>query len=155
MPALSFPSATRRAGFAQVLVCARGCCCGRIDKNKPAVPVDWLKTQWRTHRLNPRLQLTVSECLGPCDLVNVVAVLSEGEPIWLGGMVDSAHFAALVEWAVSSHAAGSLLPLPEALVPLRFHRFSGAGTSVPHSTTTIVPAPHAVANSFVLSLNRP
>jgi len=136
-------------------VCARGCCCGRVDKHKPAVPVDWLKAQWRAHRLNPRVQLTVSECLGPCDLVNVVAVLSDGEPIWLGGLVDSEHFAALVEWAIASHAAGSLLPLPAPLIPLRFHRFSGPGTSVPHSPTTIAPAPRVGASSLALSPTSP
>lgn len=115
--------ATKRACHAQFLVCALGCCCGRTDKNKPAVPVDWLKAEWRRRRLNPRVQLTMTGCLGPCDLVNVVGVLTAEAPLWLGGLVDDAHFVALVDWAAAMHDAGAALPLPDGLVPFRFDRF--------------------------------
>jgi len=132
-----FPLATKRAAFAQIVVCASGCCCGRVDKGKPAVPVAWLKAQWRTRRLNPRVQLTIAECLGPCDLVNVVAIHAEPESIWLGGLVATAHFEALLEWATASHGTGQLQPLPDDLKPFRFHRFSGEGTSVPLRVATV------------------
>lgn len=132
---MSFPRATRRHSFAQFLICASGCCCGRVDKGKPAVPVPWLKAEWRARRLNPRVQLTVTECLGPCDLVNVVAVHSEHEPIWLGGLVDDSAFELLLQWATDSREAGSLLPLPLALAPYRFERF------VPPPPTAAVPLP--------------
>ena len=67
----------------QVLVCI-GCCCGRVDRGKPEVPVDWLKAQWKAARLNPYIQLTISGCLGPCDLPNVVAVLTAAGQQWIG-----------------------------------------------------------------------
>jgi cobaltochelatase CobN len=86
--------------------------------------VAWLKAEWRTRRLNPRVQLTIAECLGPCDLVNVVAVFSEASPIWLGGLVTDDSFHALLEWAAASREAGGLLPLPLALQPHRFERFT-------------------------------
>ena len=70
---------TKRKSLMQVLVCV-GCCCGRVDRGKPEVPVDWLKADWKAARLNPYIQLTISGCLGPCDLPNVVAVLTETGP---------------------------------------------------------------------------
>jgi cobaltochelatase CobN len=118
------PLATRRHAFAQFLVCASGCCCGRTDKGKPAVPVPWLKAEWRARRLNPRVQLTIAECLGPCDLVNVVAVFSEAGPIWLGGLTTDDSFQVLLDWATASREAGSLLALPLALQAHRFERFT-------------------------------
>lgn len=36
------PLETKRKTIGQVLVCV-GCCCGRTDRGKPPVPVDWLK----------------------------------------------------------------------------------------------------------------
>jgi len=114
---------TRRHAAAQFLVCATGCCCGRVDKGKPAVPVAWLKAEWKTRRLNPRVQLTISECLGPCDLMNVVGVLSESVPIWLGGVVEQAHFDSLLTWAEASRDAQKLEPIPELLASLQFNRF--------------------------------
>lgn len=119
-----FPCTTRRHAFAQFLVCASGCCCGRTDKGKPAVPVSRLKTEWRARRLNPRVQLTIAECLGPCDLVNVVAVFSDDDPIWLGGLVEEQSFVELVLWATASRDASQLLPLPPTLQPHRFQRFT-------------------------------
>jgi len=117
------PLTTRRHSFAQFMICASGCCCGRVDKGKPAVPVAWLKQEWRARRLNPRVQLTISECLGPCDLVNVVAVFGTGDPIWLGGMTEEAPFRTLLHWAAESHLAGTLLQVPAELEPYQFTRF--------------------------------
>jgi len=114
---------TKRHAIAQVLVCASGCCCGRTDKQKPAVPVELLKREWRARRLNPRVQLTISECLGPCDQMNVVGILTEFEPIWLGGLTEPEHFALLLAWATACHEAGAVLPIPTELETHRFPRF--------------------------------
>jgi hypothetical protein len=120
------PRLTKRHAIVQVLVCASGCCCGRTDKQKPAVPVQLLKTEWRARRLNPRVQLTVTECLGPCDQMNVVGILSEHEPLWLGGLTEVWHFVALLDWATACHTAGVALPLPDALTEHVFARFPAA-----------------------------
>lgn len=113
---------TRRRTLAQVLVCS-GCCCGRTDKGKPPVPVDWLKAEWKRLGLLRSVHLTISGCLGPCDLCNVVCVAAAREWTWLGGLSTREQYAALVAWASASAAAGVLLPLPEALQPHRFERF--------------------------------
>ena len=62
------------------------------------MPVEWLKTEWRRRGLLKNIQLTISGCLGPCDVPNVVliataeensgsatlTVLSTTEKLWIG-----------------------------------------------------------------------
>jgi hypothetical protein len=113
---------TKRKSFMQVMVCV-GCCCGREDRGKPEVPVDWLKAQWKAARLNPYVQLTISGCLGPCDLPNVVAILSSTGQQWIGQLNRREHFEALVQWGRACGEAGYMVPLPAELDQLTFRRF--------------------------------
>lgn len=118
------PLETRRRCHAQVQVCALGCCCGRTDRGKPPVPVDAIKAAWKARGLMKPVQLTFTGCLGPCDLVNVVALLtSDGRTTWLGGLTDPAHFDAIVAWAEAVTLAGRPVPLPALLAPFRFERW--------------------------------
>jgi cobaltochelatase CobN len=102
---------TKRRVIGQMIVC-RGCCCGATDKGRPEVPVQWLKDEWRKRGLLKRFQLSISGCIGPCDLPNVVAVSSEAGSLWLGDLTDFNQYRSLVEWASRSVDAGSLLELP-------------------------------------------
>ena len=113
---------TKRKSLMQVLVCI-GCCCGRVDRGKPEVPVDWLKAEWKAARLNPYIQLTISGCLGPCDLPNVVAVLTETGQQWIGQLTQRQHFEALVQWGRACGAARRLEPPPPVLCDRFFERF--------------------------------
>lgn len=63
---------TKRMVIRQVVVCS-GCYCGAVNRDKPEVPVDWLKRDWRSRGLLKNIQLTISGCLGPCGLHNGVA----------------------------------------------------------------------------------
>lgn len=36
------------------------------------MPDEWLKTEWRARRLLKNVHLSISGCLGPCDMANVV-----------------------------------------------------------------------------------
>jgi hypothetical protein len=103
---------TNRLVLGHVMVC-QGCCCGNVENGKPAVPVDWLKKEWRRRGLLKRIHLTISGCLGPCDLPNVVTISNEQETIWLGGITKINQYQALIDWASSSKDAGELLPLPK------------------------------------------
>jgi cobaltochelatase CobN len=115
---------TKRACLAQVQICALGCCCGRTDRRKPAVPVDALKAAWKARALMKTVQLTFAGCLGPCDLVNVVAVMTaDGATTWLGGLVDPERFLELADWADAVRDAGTPLPLPATLLAHRFDRW--------------------------------
>jgi hypothetical protein len=113
---------TKRRSLMQVLVCM-GCCCGRIDRGKPEVPVDWLKAQWKAARLNPYIQLTISGCLGPCDLPNVVAILTADGQQWIGPLNQREHYEALVEWGRACGTARRLEPPPPVLRQRFFERF--------------------------------
>jgi cobaltochelatase CobN len=109
-----FPLVTKRLVLGNVAVCV-GCCCGNTAKGKPAVPVEWLKKEWRARGLLKKIQLTISGCLGPCDIPNVVAISNERGTQWLGGITEFNQYRSLLEWAVSSVNAGELLLLPNQL----------------------------------------
>jgi hypothetical protein len=113
---------TKREVIGQITVCS-GCCCGAVGRGKPEVPLDWLKQEWRNRGLLKNIQLTVSGCLGPCDLPNVVRISGPSAEIWIGNIDRREQYAGLVEWASESKAAGVLLPLPDGFDCLRFNPF--------------------------------
>ena len=102
---------TKRLVIGQMIVC-QGCCCGAAQKDRPAVPVEWLKAEWRKRGLLKRVQLSISGCVGPCDLPNVVVVNSESGTQWLGNITEFNQYRSLVDWAARSMEAGRLLDLP-------------------------------------------
>jgi hypothetical protein len=124
----AFPMQTKRVVLAQVSVCL-GCCCGAVERGRPAVPVDWIKKEWKERGLKKSIQLTISGCLGPCDLLNVVSISSKEETVWLGTLCRFQDYAVLVEWASASGRAGRLLPLPEELTEFRFSPFRGGDST--------------------------
>ncbi|HEY5314358.1 MAG TPA: hypothetical protein VIK18_17625, partial [Pirellulales bacterium] len=71
-------------------------------------------------------QLTISGCLGPCDVANVVAILSRDGCTWLGELSREEHYAGLLAWAGIAAEIGALPPLPAALEKYRFSRFDAA-----------------------------
>ena len=113
---------TKRLVIGHVMVCS-GCCCGAVSRGKPEVPVEWLKREWRSRGLLKKIQLSISCCLGPCDLTNVVKVAGPANEVWLGNLHRFDQYATLVEWAEESKAAGELMPLPESFTSHRFDPF--------------------------------
>ncbi len=109
--------------LAQISVCL-GCCCGKTEKGHPPVPAEWLKREWKQRGLLKRVHLSISGCLGPCDVPNVVAITSSGGTQWLAKLTTERHYAMLADWAEQSKDANRLLPLPKefcenALEPYR------------------------------------
>jgi len=74
------------------------------------------------------VQLTISGCLGPCDLSNVVTVSDFSGSVWLGNIRHLYQYQALVDWAFQSKVAGRLLPLPEEFGDCRFDPFRRVGS---------------------------
>jgi hypothetical protein len=114
---------TKRQVLGQVILC-RGCCCGRTDRGLPEVPVERIKEIWQREKLNCSIQLTVSGCLGPCDVPNVVLLVTPERTEWLGRIAGDALYDALIQWARDCQSAGSLVPLPAALAANRLKRFA-------------------------------
>src|SRR5436309_3245662 len=115
---------TRRKPIGQIVLC-QGCCCGQTERGLPAVPLDWLKPIWKAEKLNKIVQLTVSGCLGPCDLPNVCAIVTPEEQAWYGRLTTQEDYAVLLNWARRCQTAGRLLPFPGELEHLRFERWPG------------------------------
>ena len=118
---------TNRLMIGHVAMC-RACCCGNTDRGKPEVPVEWLKKEWRHRGLLKNIQLTISGCLGPCDVANVITISDSSGSVWLGNVRHLHQYRALVDWASESKVVGRLLPLPEEFADCRFDPFRPAGT---------------------------
>ncbi len=58
--------------------------------------------------------LTISGCLGPCDVPNIVTISNESGTQWLGNIDEFEQYRELLEWAVASRNAARLLPLPQS-----------------------------------------
>ncbi|MXW05875.1 MAG: (2Fe-2S) ferredoxin domain-containing protein [Gemmatimonadetes bacterium] len=116
--------ATGRGRVLGQVVCCEGCSCGQTDKGFPPFPRDWLKQQWKEEKLNRSVQLTISGCLGPCDLANVFCVISPEGMQWFGGLQEQWHYDLLLAWAKASRDAGVLLELPAEMNLHRFERFA-------------------------------
>jgi hypothetical protein len=113
----------KRLMLAQISICD-GCCCGKTDKGHPEVPTQWLKQEWKVRGLLKRVHLSISGCLGPCDVPNVVMITSSQGTQWFGRLDSQRHYSMLADWAERSKDADRLLPLPKelfsrALIPYR------------------------------------
>lgn len=77
------PLKTKRLVVGQVAIC-HGCCGGNVERGLPEVPVEWLKSGWRKRGLLKRV--TISGCVGPCDVPNVVVITTSSGTEWLGNI---------------------------------------------------------------------
>jgi cobaltochelatase CobN len=114
--------ATKVKSPAQLLLC-KGCCCGKTERGLPEVPVDRIKAVWKAEKLNRGVQLTISGCLGPCDLPNVALVITPEGTEWYGRLDGDPHYDALIGWARECAVGAAALPRPEVLAGHRFERF--------------------------------
>lgn len=113
---------TKLRVLGQILIC-KGCCCGHTEKGRPAVPEAKLRSVWKAEKLNRTIQLTISGCLGPCDIPNVVQVITDMGQEWYGRLEDEQPYDALIDWARACHRTKALLPRPDLLARYRFERF--------------------------------
>ena len=110
---------TKRHVLAQVVIC-KGCCCGQTDKGRPGVPEEQIKSIWKSERLNKTIQLTISGCLGPCDVANVVQIITPEGTEWFGKIERAEHYEALFDWARTCHLTGRIVSRPVSLLSLQF-----------------------------------
>jgi hypothetical protein len=113
---------TKRLVIGQITIC-RGCYCGNTERGLPEAPVEWLKGEWRRHGLLKRVQLTISGCVGPCDVPNVVVITSPENEVWLGNISRFEEYRDLLEWALRCRDAGEMLALPSQFHERRISPF--------------------------------
>jgi len=115
---------TTRQVLAQVNIC-NGCCCGRTEKGKPPIPLDFLRREWKSRKLLRRIHLSITGCLGPCDVANVVCMMGPDGMDWFGNVSSEHEYGALLEWAERCAGENRLLPLPQEFDEKRFRRWQG------------------------------
>lgn len=110
---------TKRRVLAQIVLCD-GCCCGRVEKGKPGLPVQRIKSAWKAERLNKVIHLTVSGCLGPCDVANVAQIVTPDQTRWFGRLDRESYYDDILAWARSCRSASAVLRIPASLSVLEF-----------------------------------
>ena len=106
----------------QVFVC-KGCCCGNPERNYPEVPVDAFKSQWKARGIRRRVHLSISGCLGPCPLANVVMLILHGQSVWLHSIESEEQVTAIYDYVERVLAEGTYVPITGRLAQLEFNRW--------------------------------
>jgi cobaltochelatase CobN len=105
-----------------LFVC-NGCCCGHTEKGFPALPLEQFKQQWKERGIRRRFHLTISGCLGPCPLANVVLLLFRGRSAWFHSINSPEDVASLYGYVERMLLAESYLDPPPELACRLFERY--------------------------------
>jgi cobaltochelatase CobN len=105
-----------------LFVC-NGCCCGHTEKGFPALPLEQFKQQWKERGIRRRFHLTISGCLGPCPLANVVLLLFRGRSAWFHSINSTEDVASLYGYVERMLLAESYLDPPPELACRLFERY--------------------------------
>ncbi len=106
-----------------VFVC-KGCCCGNVERGIPQVPLEEFKSQWKARGIRHRVHLTISGCLGPCAVANVVLLLLYGRTVWLHSIDSPDQVTAIYDYVERTLATEDYLPLDGSLAPYEFTRYT-------------------------------
>lgn len=107
-----------------LFVC-NGCCCGRTEKGFPPLPLEEFKQQWKKRGFRRRVHLTVSGCLGPCPLANVVLLQFGGRSMWLHSINHVQDVDSIYNYVERLLQEDAELDLPRELADRRFQRYLG------------------------------
>ncbi len=107
--------------------CYNACCCGRVDRGYPAVPVDLYKSEWLRRKLRNVVHMTKGGCLGPCTLANVVTLLFDGRSTWFHSINSEWQVLALFDYIDTLVAADGYLAPPAELAEYVFQFYSWNG----------------------------
>lgn len=105
-----------------LFVC-NGCCCGRIDKGFPALPLEEFKQQWKKRGIRRRFHLTVSGCLGPCPLANVVLLQFRGHSMWFHSINHPEDVDLIYDYVERMLKGEGEMGIPAALESRSFQRY--------------------------------
>jgi nitrile hydratase accessory protein len=105
-----------------LFVC-NGCCCGRTEKGFPALPLDEFKRQWKKRGFRRRFHLTISGCLGPCPLANVVLLQFRGRSMWFHSINDARDVDLIYNYVERMLQGEPGVEVPAELAGRRFPRY--------------------------------
>jgi cobaltochelatase CobN len=112
----------RRRGH--LMVCAKGCCCGRTERGYTAVPIEFYKHEYKRRKIRNTIHLSMNGCLGPCPLANVVLLFFDGRPIWFQSISTQAQIVALFDYVERMIAADGYVPPPAELAEYVFNFYA-------------------------------
>jgi cobaltochelatase CobN len=105
------------------LFLCNGCCCGRTDKGFPTLALEEFKRQWKRRGNRRRFHLTVSGCLGPCTLANVILLQFHGRTLWFHSINHAADVDLVYDYVETMLLENAFVEPPEALARRRFDRY--------------------------------
>jgi nitrile hydratase accessory protein len=105
------------------LFICNGCCCGRTEKGFPALPLEAFKSQWKKRGIRRRFHLTVSGCLGPCPLANVVLLQFRGQSMWFHSINHDEDVGLIYDYVEQMLLAETVLDPPGGLATRQFDRY--------------------------------
>lgn len=105
-----------------LFVC-NGCCCGQTEKGFPALPLGEFKRQWKARGIRRRFHLTISGCLGPCPLANVVMMQFKGHSLWFHSINSVHDVAAIYTYIEEMLLEQTYLDPPPSLASRQFQRY--------------------------------
>jgi len=136
----------RRRGH--LMVCAKGCCCGRTERGYAPVPVEFYKQEYKRRKIRNVIHLSMNGCLGPCPLANVVLLFFDGRPIWFQSIATEAQIVALFDYIECMIAADAYIPPPAELAEYVFDFY--AWTAAPARNTQALPLAAPPADGILL-----
>jgi len=107
-----------------LLVCSKGCCCGRTEQGFAPVPEDLYHQEWERRKLRNRVHLTQSGCLGPCTMANAVLLMFDGHPIWFQSVNTDELILAIFDYIDAMLEADRYLPPPPHLTDYVFDYYT-------------------------------
>ena len=116
--------------------CFNSCCCGRVDRGYPAVPVDAYKNEWQRRRLRKIVHLTKGGCLGPCSLANVASLTFDGRAVWFHSVTTAERVSLIFDYVESMIAADRFLDAPPSLAPYTFNFYDWESRSAERCAST-------------------
>lgn len=113
---------------AGIIFACTGCCCGHPDSGGPKTAPRTLKREmrraFRDAKLDGRVRLAFTDCLGPCSEANVVFLYLHGRPLWLRRVNAVEIFTAVLDYARADDDADDGLP---AALAARSFSWTGGG----------------------------
>ena len=90
----------------------------------PAVPLYRFKSEWKERGIRKRVHLTITGCLGPCTVPNVVLVTYKGATVWFHSIHSESDVVEIYNY-VERLLAESRFDFPDGpLAPKVFERFT-------------------------------
>lgn len=124
------------------LFICNGCCCGRTDKGFPALPLEEYKRQWKRRGIRRRFHLTISGCLGPCPLANVILLQFRGHSMWFHSINRQDDVDLIYDYVERMLLAEAVLDPPDDLASRRFDRYlAPRALDLPPDMPVVQPLP--------------